>query len=103
MLNYVRLAERALDSAFPSRLVDLPSKHDAFSAVFVVRLEHQLIAMLGEIWQEIDWRLARAWCPRRPLLDDACPGNVLLDCFPLLGGEERRIALVAQDGEARLL
>ena len=82
LLDDVRLVERDADGLLPFRLRNLPAEDDALAAVFVVRLEDELIAILGDEREEVDG-IRRAGYASAALLDDARPRDVRADRLDL--------------------
>lgn len=78
----------------PLRLLALPADEHTLAAVLVVWLEHEIVLVRSGPGQQIDWFAIRR--QRLAFFHDACPGDVLADCFLLGVGEkeERRSAFV---------
>src|SRR5207245_11152035 len=84
----------------PLALGRFPSERHAGATVFVVRLDHERLAVRAQERQELD---APSVARDAPLLDDRGPRDVLSNEAALLVAAELRVALVGQHGEERLL
>ena len=84
----------------PCGLFGFPADEHALAAVFVVRFDHQPLAVCAGPRQEVNWIAGRV--ESGPFLDSAGPGDVRFDRLLLVCGEKMSIALVAGDSQAGL-
>ena len=94
-------ASAVFDGASQSASSTSQPSDDPLAAVVVVRLEHETVAMLDDERDQIDLagRGTSSAAPRRARVHGMW-ASIASRCSL---GEERRVALVAQHGQARLL
>src|SRR6266849_10267437 len=89
LLDDVALGRRHLDGRLPLRLVDRPAQDDPFSAVLVVRLEHEVVATACDLLSQLVADAARPW-------------NVPADGRALGRRVQTGVAIIREEGQAHL-